>query len=114
MAEIIKPDTADVLFGTGGTAATLLTSATVNKTSSKKEIPDGNGAFGAVVYYAIKDEVSFETYAATSPNVGDDATLPTLISDFVEGSVFVTSSEAIESAEDMTKSNVSAVSFAGI
>jgi hypothetical protein len=112
MAEIIKGTA--VTFGTGGNAPTLLTSASVNKSSSKKEIPDGNGGFGAVVYYAIKDEVNFETYEATSPNVGDTATLPSLISGFVEGSVFVTSSESVESSEDMTKSTVTAVSFASI
>ncbi len=112
MAEIIKGTA--VTFGTGGNAPTLLTSATVNKTSSKKEIPDGNGGFGAVVYFAIKDEVNFETYEATSPNVGDTATLPSLISGFVEGAVFVTSSESVESSEDMTKSTVTAVSFASI
>lgn len=112
MAEIIKGTA--VTFGTGGSSATLLTSATVNKTSSKKEIPDGNGGFGAVVYYAIKDEINYETYEATSPNVGDTATLPSLISTFVSGSVFVTSSEAVESSEDMIKSNVTAVSYDGI
>jgi len=112
MAEIIKGEA--VTFGTGGSSATLLTSATVNKTSSKKEIPDGNGGFGAVVYFAIKDEVNFETYEATSPNVGDTATLPSLISAFVTGSVFVTSSEVVESSEDLTKSNVTAVSYASI
>lgn len=112
MAEIIKGTA--VTFGTGGSAPTLLTSASVNKSSSKKEIPDGNGGFGAVVYYAIKDEVNFETYEATSPNVGDTATLPSLISGFVDGSVFVTSSESVESSEDMTKSTVTAVSFASI
>lgn len=112
MAEIIKG--VAVTFGTGGSSATLLTSATVNKTSSKKEIPDGNGGFGAVVYFAIKDEVNFETYEATSPNVGDTSTLPSLISGFVSGSVFVTSSEVVESSEDLTKSNVQAVSYDGI
>jgi hypothetical protein len=112
MAEIIKG--VQVTFGTGGAAATLLTSATVNQSSSKKEIPDGNGGFGAVVYFAIKDEVNFETYEATSPNVGDTATIPALISGFVSGSVFVTSSEVVESSEDMTKSNVTAVAYDGI
>jgi hypothetical protein len=112
MAEIIKGTA--VTFGTGGSEATLLTSATVNKSSSKKEIPDGNGGFGAVVYYAIKDEINFETYESTSPNVGSTATLPSLISGFVEGSVFVTSSESVESSEDMKKSIVTAVSYDGI
>ncbi len=112
MAEIIKGTA--VTFGTGGSSATLLTTATVNKTSSKKEIRDGNGGFGAVVYFAVKDEVNFETYEATSPNVGDTATLPSLISGFVTGAVFVTSSEVVESSEDLTKSNVQAVAYDGI
>lgn len=109
MAEIIKGE--QVLFGTGGSASTLLTSASVNKTSSKKEIPDGNGAFGAVVYFAIKDEVQFETYGSNSPDVGSTATLPTIIAGFVSGSVFVSSSEEIQSSEDMVKSNVSALAY---
>lgn len=112
MAAIIKG--ADIEFGTGGGSPTLLTSATVNKTSSKKEIADGSGQFGAVVYFAIKDEVNFETYQQTSPAVGDAATLPNLISGFVDGSVFVTSSEAIESSEDLLKSNVTAVAYDAI
>jgi hypothetical protein len=112
MAAIIKGE--DVEFGTGNGSPTLITSASVNKTASKKEIADGAGQFGAVVYYAIKDEVNFETYQATSPNVGDTAVLPGLISGFVGGSVFVTSSEAIESSEDLVKSNVQAVSYEAI
>jgi len=32
----------------------------------------------------------------------------------VSGSVFVTSSEVVESSEDMTKSNVTAVAYDGI
>lgn len=112
MAEIIKGT--QVTFGTGGTAATLITTASVNKTSSKKEIPDGNGGFGAVVYYALKDDVSFETYEATSPDVGDTQTLPSLISGFVSGLVIVTGSESVESSEDLTKSTVTAVAYAAI
>lgn len=112
MAEIIKGT--DVTFGTGGASTTLITSASVNKSSSKKEIPDGNGGFGAVVYYAIKDDINFETYEATSPNVGDEEALPALISGFVNGLVIVTSSEAIESGEDLTKSTVTAVAYAAI
>lgn len=112
MAAIIKGQT--VTFGTGGGSPTLITSASVNKSSSKKEIADGNGAFGAVVYYGIKDEINFETYESTSPNVGDEATLPSLISAFVGGLVIVTSSEAVESSEDLLKSNVQAVSYEAI
>jgi hypothetical protein len=112
MAEIIKGTA--VTFGTGGAAATLITSASVNKSSSKKEIPDGNGGFGAVVYYAVKDDINFETYAATSPDVGDEETLPSIISSYVSGLVIVTSSESIESSEDLTKSTVTAVAYAGI
>ena len=65
-------------------------------------------------YYALKDDINFETYEATSPDVGDEETLPTLISSFVSGLVIVTSSEAIESSEDLTKSTVTAVAYSAI
>jgi hypothetical protein len=111
MAAIIKGQA--LTFGTG-TTPTLITSATVNRNSSKKEIANGAGGFGAVVYYAVKDEVSLETYAADDPNTGDEVELPGLIAPFVSGLVIVTAAESIESSEDMTKRNLTAVAYAQI
>lgn len=111
MAAIIKGE--PLTFGTG-TTANLITSATVNRTSSKKEIADGAGSFGAVIYYGIKDEINFETYAADSPDAGDEIELPPLIDAFVTGTVIVTGNDSIESSEDMTKRTITAVAYSQI
>ena len=111
MAAIIKGQT--LTFGTG-TTPNLITSATVNRNSSKKEIANGSGGFGAVVYYAVKDEINIETYAADDADAGDEYTLPGLISSYVQGLVIITGADSIQSAEDMTKRTLTAVAYAQI
>lgn len=113
MASLAVIKGTNVTFGTG-TGPTLLTSASVNSTSQKKEIADGSGGFGAVVYFAVKQDITYETYAEDDPAPGDAPTIPSLIQGFVSGTVFVTNSEVVESAEDMKKSNVTAVSYAAV